>query len=181
VAREFFHTLQRGEKLHLEDGRRFVHRTTRKYDFIILDVPTIDSFPFHLFSRESFEAMRAALKPGGILAVNVIACLRGRRAIGAISIHKTLRAVFPHIESFSAHYDPDSQLGNVIFFASGGKLSLPPSAVTDDAEERRIALPTEGGIVVEDNFNPLDSLFAETSLEYRKPLRPDLGAGTVLD
>lgn len=63
--------------IHIEDGRTFLHSTSRQYDLIVYAL--VDSLVLHsgystlrlesfLFTREAFEDIRARLKPGGVFA-----------------------------------------------------------------------------------------------------------------
>lgn len=51
------------------DGRRFVQRTSQRYDVIILDLPDPSTLQLNrFFTREFFAAAKRILAPGGVLA-----------------------------------------------------------------------------------------------------------------
>src|SRR3712207_2811383 len=58
---------------HVDDGRRFLARTPRRYDLIVLDAFGTQRVPPHLLSREFMALARDRLTDGGVLAANVIA------------------------------------------------------------------------------------------------------------
>lgn len=72
VASGFF-DFREDERLraHAEDGRKFVEARKSEYDVIILDAYGRDSIPYHLGTLEFLEAVRRALKPGGVVIGNV--------------------------------------------------------------------------------------------------------------
>jgi len=58
--------------VHATDGRVFVRRARRRYDVIVADVPDPSTSQINrLYTREFFDEARAALTPGGVLAVTV--------------------------------------------------------------------------------------------------------------
>ena len=61
--------------VHVVDGRRMVEAAEDgRWDVIVLDAFANEFYiPFHLATREFFEACRARLKPDGLLAMNVYA------------------------------------------------------------------------------------------------------------
>lgn len=113
VAREQFGFRERpGMRVALEDARRFVTDTTKKWDWIYCDTYIGQAVPFHLATREFFAELRAHLAPGGAIGINLA---------GAIdhpfsrSIYRTLLQVFDRVEIFSIQ---DS--GNFLFVARMG-------------------------------------------------------------
>ena len=55
-----------------EDARWFLMRSQRKYDIIFGDAFNDISIPYHLTTREFLALQKQHLKPGGIMAANVI-------------------------------------------------------------------------------------------------------------
>jgi spermidine synthase len=60
------------DRLHIVDGRRFLREAGEPYDLVLIDAYGSSSIPFHLVTVEAFRDVRAALEPGGIVAINVI-------------------------------------------------------------------------------------------------------------
>lgn len=130
VAREFFAVPEDARlRLFAQDGRLFVTRSARRYDIIILDAYLIDTIPFHLATREFFEAVRAHLTPGGVLASNIIGALEGPRSGFFRAVYKTLGEVFPSVYVFPVdlgRYGGEQGLRNIIVV--GAQTPVPLSA-----------------------------------------------------
>jgi spermidine synthase len=55
------------------DARRYVVDTTNRYDAVVVDVySALTSIPGHLVTREFWRDTRRAIKPGGVLLVNLL-------------------------------------------------------------------------------------------------------------
>ncbi len=72
----------RGPDLHLytADARPWLEQSTAAYDDIFLDAYRQPYIPFYLVTREFFDLVRAHLRPGGAVIVNVGPCPRLRFA-----------------------------------------------------------------------------------------------------
>ena len=145
-----------GGQAFIADGRSYLRNTDKKYSYIVLDVLSGYSLPGHLVTRESFMLMRDRLEPGGGVAVNIIA--RPGDEVSA-AVYSTLKSVFPHV---GAKYTSKEKLGNVIFFASmmpiGGDFAEIPE-----------------GLVLSDDFNPIDYMRLDIVRELRKEYRRYIG------
>jgi spermidine synthase len=96
VAAQWF-GLEADERLRVyaEDGRTFVRRTQKRYDYIFLDAySTGGRIPFHLTTREFMEDVKTRLSPTGIVFMNIISAVEGPRSRPFRSILKTIRHVF---------------------------------------------------------------------------------------
>lgn len=58
-------------RLHLEDARRFLERTTEAWDLVLLDAYEGSEPPRHLMTLEFLQLVRDRLTPGGMAAANV--------------------------------------------------------------------------------------------------------------
>lgn len=170
VARDHFASVSLAN-LHfwLEDGRRQLRRMDKRYDYIVIDMLTIDAVPFHLYSKEAFAEARERLKAGGILAVNSSLTYDRDGRFSNQSLYRTLRAVFPHVRCYRAHVDEETGTENRVFFASAEAFSGDPDP--DPAADRRVTFTEHEGMVYTDAFNPFDVLLATTSDVYRKSFR----------
>ncbi len=153
----------------LEDGRRLLRRRSKTYDYIVIDMLTIDAVPFHLYSREAFEEARDHLKPGGILALNSSLHLDGDGELSSRSLYRTLKAVYPHVRCYNAHVDPANRIENRIFFASMTPLAGDPDP--DPMAARRVYLNDAGARIYTDDANAFDVLLSSTSDVYRREFR----------
>jgi spermidine synthase len=111
VAERFLgFSLRDGDRLHIDDARRFLAATDRRWDFILADTYIGPSVPFHLATAEYFALLKAHLAPGGVLAVNLAG---GLDHPFSRAIFRTLAESLPTIYAFKA-----SGRSNVVVFAT---------------------------------------------------------------
>jgi spermidine synthase len=98
VAYRFFE-LPRDPRLQVavEDGRRYLARTERRWDAILIDAFFSDAIPFHLFTTEFLEVARSRLAPGGVILTNTIGSIAGDRSRLFRSVYRTYRSVLPTV------------------------------------------------------------------------------------
>lgn len=141
VARRYF-DVPIGGRLQVipQDGRLFVTRAAGRYDILLLDAYLIDTIPFHLATREFFEAAKAHLGPGGVLGSNVIGALDGPRSGLFRAIYKTLASVFPTVYVFPVDWgqvEGPQTLRNIILVATD-RPRLTPGQVREAAARARL-------------------------------------------
>lgn len=175
VGERFFDFEPAKIDLVIGDGRYFVNRTEKQYDAVILDAFLGDSSPSHLMTREAFEAMKEVMRPEGVLVINSFGDFEPGQNFFVSSLYKTLQAVFASVEVHAVGVS-----GNVFFVASGSELKMRPVS-TQDAHyevsglvERCLAsdptVDVGAGIVLTDDFNPVEFHDAENREEHRREL-----------
>jgi spermidine synthase len=93
---------------YIQDGRRFLHDTNKKYDMIFSDVYySFASVPMHCTTHEFFQLALEKLNKNGIFLANFVGSLTPDARPLILSVTKTLRSVFPNIYVF-AITDPSS-------------------------------------------------------------------------
>ena len=99
VAHRYFAVPRRDPRLriHVDDGRRFLAKSERRWDVIVIDAFFADAIPFHLVTREFLELARTRLAPGGVIVTNVIGALEGPGSRLFRSVYRTYRAAFPTV------------------------------------------------------------------------------------
>ncbi len=166
------------EKLNLTigDGRQFVNASTKQYDAVILDAFLGDSSPSHLMTREAFTAMRRVLRPEGVLVINSFGEFEAGKDYFTASLHKTLKAVFGSVRIHA------SGNGNVFFVASPApelkqhrpmNLAAMHPTVREQAREALEGLQDtnpKSGIVLTDDFNPVEFYDARNREQFRRQL-----------
>jgi len=132
VSHKFFH-FETGPHLrvHVEDGRNYIRRTTERYDVVILDAFTIGGqIPFHLTTLEFLKEIQQVLKPEGVLLANLNGSIEGPRSAILRSEYKTLASVFdnvyffPHLnnnERGGSHVPDPNRTRNLILVATTGQ------------------------------------------------------------
>jgi len=79
VAQKYFYFRENERmKVHVEDGRLFVKRTKKKYDWIILDAYQNDYIPFHLTTLEFLKEVKSRLKVDGVVVSNITSQFRNK-------------------------------------------------------------------------------------------------------
>src|SRR5919112_1876556 len=72
IGRRWFGLADRPQlRVHADDARPFLRRTSERYDFIFLDTYRQPYIPFYLATKEFFELARDRLAPGGAVIINV--------------------------------------------------------------------------------------------------------------
>ena len=167
--------------LTIGDGRTFVNSTRKVYDAVILDTFIGDSVPSHLMSREAFTAIKGVLKPDGVLVINTFVDFNDRRDYFGTSLYKTLSAVFGSVRVHGSH------TANTLFVASArtGLTFLRQPDLADvhntalaevrEAYDREWTPDLTAGIVLTDDYNPLEYFDAAKRERYRRMLALSVG------
>jgi spermidine synthase len=165
----------------VEDGRTFVEHSSESYDIVVLDAFASERAPFHLFTEEFFQRVKARMAPGGVFGVNII-CNPEHPAWH--SVYKTLAAVFPHVRAFSMAV-AEGAVGNMILVASDADIPLPEIArvraplrpFVEAMTAHQVPPPSEAASaaapLLTDDFNPIDHLFRGIMETWRKHILRD--------
>jgi spermidine synthase len=118
VVKSFPYFSQRAEQLLraprativIDDGRRFLSRTTKKFDVILIDPPPPPAQPGSslLYSKEFYSLIKAHLKPDGIFQQ-----WWGWMPDKFGNMNSMMRSVeqsFPYVRAFKAVNDPDKEM-----------------------------------------------------------------------
>jgi spermidine synthase len=164
--------------IEVEDGRRYLERTDKRWDVIAIDAYYADAIPFHLTSREFLELARSRLAPGGVIVSNIIGSLRGQQSKLFRSFYRTYRTVFPTVAVHPVFFPgdrTDTGLRNLIVVASESPApsksflldrwrqirARSPEAVNLTAPIRNRddrVVPTSDVPVLTDDYAPTDAL-----------------------
>ena len=178
MARKHFDLDINPERLHITDGRLFLEQTPERYDYIFMDAFNADQVPWHLVSAEALKLAGTRLRSNGIVALNAVA-LPGSNEVNAINA--TLKSVFPHVRVFNP--SPDSHLTNIVFLASDSPIRLVPFKQALESEQSQIVLQhlagevsdLPGGLVLNDDYNPISHLHEAAQAQWREDMRAFLG------
>ena len=163
-------------RLVIGDGRYFINQSTNVYDVVILDAFLGDSSPSHLMTREAFQSIRRILKPDGVLVMNSFGEFQEGKDFLTASLDKTLRRVFAGVRIHA------SGNGNVFFVASPRAdleiLQEPDLEKVHFSCRHEVRAAFNGivradpdhGIVLTDDYNPVDFYDAATREEHRRRL-----------
>lgn len=163
MARQFFDLQPERLNITVGDGRQFVNASRpQQYDVIILDAFLGEGSPSHLMSREAFTAMSGILRSNGVLVINCFGDFTPGKDFLVASLQKTLAKAFPSVR---IHCGSDQ--GNVFFVASPTQLQRWRAPTLDhvhpicrsrveDAFARVVEADWQRGIILTDDYNPVD-------------------------
>jgi spermidine synthase len=171
IGKRYFHLT--GPRLHLytADARPWLAASGAHYDAILLDAYRQPYIPFYLLTREFFASVRAHLRPGGMVLVNV-GHLPGSDALEKV-VSATLRAVFPVVLRDRVSADNSLVVAStqplsgesITAAASRGELSSDLVGLADQVG-RRLAPALRGGSVYTDDRAPVEWLTDLSILRY---------------
>ena len=177
-AKEHFGLDQNDAVIHQIDGRRFLVETDNLYDLIIFDAFGSGMVPFHLVTRETVELAAKRLRPGGIIAMNLLTI--GWKSRIVTSMAATLRTSFNEVIALPIA-EPPNTLGNLVLLASDSLLSLsydiaePGGRFTPEYDmthswENRFSPDLSGAVIFTDDKNPIDLWSEQVNLADRRNL-----------
>jgi spermidine synthase len=147
VATNYFHVTETTHsRIHTNDARVFLNRSTNHYDVILMDAysttpPYGSSLPPHLTTKEFFTLASAHLTTNGVLGYNVIGQITGSRENLVAALYRTMKEVFPQVYLFPAE---ESQ--NIVFMATKNQdlMTWSDAQLTGNARVRTgvVTLPT---------------------------------------
>jgi len=127
VARDYFDYC--GD-VSIDDGRRFLQRTDRSWDLIIVDAFAGGNPPWQLYTKEAFALYHQHLNPGGAVVLNFIGSHLDPGQRSALeAIVNTARAVFPIVDVYPDPWKPGDYPTRNIFIAASEtprRVSLQP-------------------------------------------------------
>ncbi len=152
------------------DGRYEIRRLAPGYDLIIHDCFTGGAEPVHLLTREMLAELRGLLRDDGVLALNFVGFAHGNGADAVASVSRTLAELFPYRRVFVTM--PGQAFTDFVFMVSRHPVRFLPR---DAADAQRLEVlrryeteaPGAGGVVLTDDFNPLEHMQARKTEHYR--------------
>lgn len=163
----YFHFKPTGDFI-VGDARYEIQKLRKRYDFIIHDCFTGGSEPTHLLTLEMLSSLRGLLTEQGVLALNYVGFTRGDGADAVASVYKTLRQTLPNVRVFITE---KQDFTDFIFLASNQQISLDRNDSDPRVQwllDHEYPLAEEGGMVITDDYNPLESMQIRKSELYRK-------------
>jgi spermidine synthase len=176
VARRHFGLEPEKLNLTLDDARHFLNRCTNQYDAVALDAFLGDSSPSHLMTREAFQSIKRVLRPGGVLVINSFTELEEGHDFFANSLSKTLQSVFPgvrmHTQGRGAIFFAATDRPNPEFVHAPDFSQIHPRARSDTemAFRNLVEASPERGIILTDNYNPVEFYDARNREQIRRHL-----------
>ena len=171
LGKLFFHVPDDPRLSHyIQDGRRFLHDTKKKYDLIFLDV-YVSSIPVHFATKEFFEIAKSKLETDGILIANIVGDLSFKGPSFVFAEMRTLQSVFEHSYFFAVQSSSSQELQNFIFVGHKAERMVD---FEGSAFQEKIIDPKGFNLsqhsLLFDNFAPVEYLYAQT---WRRRLLED--------
>ncbi len=139
------------------DARIFLNENRKQYDIVYTDVYSSGfSVPPSLASREAFQLMRRAMKPDGILVLNICSAREGAGATIYQALYRTVADVFSGITVYSTSRTLSEPQG-IILIASNGN-AFPEDVFPNTLRPFRSHTPPAPGVLLTDDFAPTDYL-----------------------
>jgi spermidine synthase len=177
VARDYF---DYAGDVAIDDGRRFLQRSDRSWDLIIVDAFAGGNPPWQLYTKEAFTLYRRHLNPGGAVVLNFIGSHLDPGQRGALeAVVTTAAEVFPTVDAYPDPWEPEDYPTRNIFLAA----SLTPRherlhpGDPEEADSFKEALarsrPAEvmPGRILTDGSAPLEPLVRRTARILRNRIR----------
>ena len=185
AARNYFDFEPTG-RLIVDDARHAIRKLDKQYDLIIHDSFTGGSMPVHLLSMEVLTDLRRLLKEDGILALVFVGFTQGEESLATASVCRTVEAVFPHQRVFVSR--PGKNFNDLIFLASNHPIHIDSmNEPTPKHQEtlnwmldREQEFDCNDGLVITDDFNPLENLQITKTEAYRQLLVERVGIDLLL-
>ena len=181
IAEKYFGFHSCGGRI-VGDARYFFNTSQKKYDYVILDIFNGENTPSHLLSLESMRLISRRMNTGAILGINIIGSI-GHESFVTASILKTMQQVFTTVEIFPT-FEPGSHspdIGNLEIIAYNHEaLTLSkerlrafpfhPEAAKGCSRMGEIfrLQPQTPGVVISDDYNPIDFYDIEVKEQFRK-------------
>ncbi|MFH1593287.1 MAG: fused MFS/spermidine synthase [Candidatus Omnitrophota bacterium] len=167
--------------IHHLDARNHVDNILRRkndgkkieeFDFIYGDVISGLTIPYQLTTYEFNEKIRSLLSPDGVYIVNVLDSMRFGKFAGAVI--NTMQRTFKHVYVFPAPQSGISTLVNNVFIVIGSGREIDFTELINDGFDSSLLTDPEmqligdrvGGLVLTDDYAPVDSLISPVVRHY---------------
>lgn len=181
AATEYFGFTPTGQAM-VGDGRYAIRHLTGPYDLIIHDCFTGGTEPAHLLTEETLIQLRQKLAERGLLALNFVGFRSEGNNKALASVLRTVQTVFPYTRVFRS--EPDKDFNDFIILASTRELGLDAPGLTDEMRhwlvERETSVDSSKGVLLTDDFNPIESLQVSKAETYRNMVVDWLGHDRLL-
>lgn len=180
AAADYFDYKPSGQVI-VGDARYEIRHLKGPYDLIIHDCFTGGSEPAHLLTVETLRQLKGLLSERGILALNFVS-FSHKPQTSLASVAQSIAQAFPELSLFIA--EPGEDFNDFIFLASNNPINLNSKALQPEQaqwlKQRVFNVDKSDGIILSDNFNPLDHLQIEKAEHYRHVLVDWFGSDLLI-
>lgn len=187
LAREYFGYTG---AVFIDDGRRYLQRSDRAWDAIIVDAFLGGNPPWQLFTAEAFALYAAHLNPQGVVVLNFIGShLDPAQRPALEAVVSTAREVFPTVDVYPHPWESDDYPTRNIFIAAGHHPRREPPHPGDPEQARSLAaaiarstpITVAAGRLLTDDSAPLEPLVRRTTEILRSRTRAYLPTDVLFD
>jgi spermidine synthase len=127
--------------------------------------------------------IKRTLSESGVMALNLVAFRSPDANLPLRSVVKTVSSVFSQVRVYRS--EPDNDFNDFIVLASEQPLDMQArkltAAMNQWLRERETEVDPTAGILITDDYNPLESLQVKKSEHYRQQVAEWLGPEILLD
>jgi len=153
IGSKYFHLrFDNRTNIIIDDGRRYVKTTGRKYDIVVLDVFRGRSVPAHLTSVEFVRELKNVTNPGALIIMNLISAVEGDKSRFLQLVYNTYSSEFSNVYIVPLGDKPE-QSQNVIMVATDANLSSHLAG-----NPKVIGFKPTTSQIVTDDLNPVEVL-----------------------
>ncbi len=181
VAEEYFAIDPVRTNAVATDGRLYVRRCKKKYDAVVLNTYSGETFPSHMLTKEFFGEVKNILSPGGLVMLNFYSNVDGPQRKAGASVYATLRHHYKWCRVFFKA--PPKTSSNIVFVAGD---SHTPSEMRNRAAWRRLESHRvvfqgwETALVCSDDYNPIEFMNRAVYTKWRQDVMNHLGSDLLL-
>ena len=160
----------------INDARRYLLLTNKKYDFIFSDVFNgLRYVPAHLLSKQFFLIIKKRLEDKGVFMMNLIGALHGKDSLIFSSTLKTINSVFGKSYVFLVNPGELESIQNIIIVATNydHQLDIPEIRQSHNHKQlqqllstfipqREYAANLAHAPLLTDDYNPIEYLIAKS-------------------
>jgi spermidine synthase len=182
VATQYFGVDPKRANITLEDGRRFVRLSKKKYDVVVLNTFSGESSPSHMLTREFFQEVHGVLEESGISVLNFVGYVQGPHRHAAGAVQATLQAANDWCHVYFR--EAKQNFSNILFVAGRGEVLPEPTEDTVWEELKKTAAVISGhaeAVVCTDDYNPVDFLNRVVYRRWRQLVIDSLGSDVLLN
>ncbi|MBI5968143.1 MAG: fused MFS/spermidine synthase [Deltaproteobacteria bacterium] len=173
VGRLFFHLNEYPQISPIvDDARRYLYRSNKKYDFIFGDAFNgLRYIPAHLVTLEFFRLVKNRLSDKGVYMMNIVSAINGEHSHLFLAVNNTLKRVFKNNYVFALYPQHLRTVQNLIIVASNQSLRMEIDSNKTGLEKIRLEgllatyvpdqlYSTSNDSLLSDNFNPVEYIVA---------------------
>jgi spermidine synthase len=158
----------------VDDARRYLVHTNRKYDLIFGDAYNgLRSVPAHLLTKEFFQSVKNHLNERGIFMMHLINAVKDNNSVLFSSVIKTISQIFPETLVFVTRPHKLTDIQSIIIV--GADFDPQPDLILSSLPPEKKSLKkllltrlspkiysSQDGFLLRDYFNPVEYLIAQT-------------------